>query len=263
MATIVAITNQKGGACKTTTAAAMASVLSQKGKRVLAVDLDAQGNLSEAFGMFVEDGMATVFDCLAGDVDVRDAIRTRTAEDGSKLDLLSSDLNLSAVEMRLSGTPNPDNRLKLILGPVIDDYDWVILDCPPSLNLCVRMALTAADYAIVPVKPARWHVRGLTYLDEVVKMVRKYSNPRLKVLGVLVVLYHPNFSISKSYIDVMTMAAQQMDAVCFESKIREATEAEWAAHSGVPITEYNPSSNPACDYRAFVDEVVARVEEGR
>lgn len=259
----IAMANQKGGACKTTTAASAGAVLARKGKRVLEVDLDPQGNLADAFGAEIEEGDPTLYNCLLDEADPKDAIkRIDYGADGS-IDLLPAQLDLAAIEIQLMQRPNPDNRLKVLLEPLADDYDYCILDCPPSLDLKVRMALTAADYVVVPVKPSKFHMAGLMQLNDIIEMIKRYSNPNLKILGVLVVLYHPNYTISQAYVGVAEKAAEMLGCEVFGTKIREATDAEWAASAGVPITEYNPSSKPAQDYAAFTDEMLAAMGGAR
>ena len=222
----VAVCNQKGGVCKTTTVAAVASSVAARGARVLCVDLDPQGNLTDVLGESTYD-RDTVYEVLMGGADIAQTILHR---DGA--DLLPAEITLASAEKELLGVLNGPARLKKALTKVADQYDLCVIDCSPSLGLLVTMALTAADYVVIPTTSSFLATKGITQLAQTIADVREFTNPGLQVAGI------------------------QLNCKLFSTKIREAVRVEEAHAAGKPIVEFAPTSAPARDYESFVDELL-------
>ena len=246
----VAVCNQKGGVCKTTTVAAVSSSVAARGARVLCVDLDPQGNLTDVLGETTYD-RDTVYEVLMGNADIAETIVHREGAD-----LLPAEITLASAEKELLGVLNGPARLKKALAKVADNYDLCVIDCSPSLGLLVTMALTAADYVVIPTTSSFLATKGITQLAQTIADVREFTNPGLQVAGILLTKYHRQTNNAKvSIVEAETMASA-LNCKLFSTKIREAVKVEEAHASGKPIVEFAPTSAPARDYESFVDELL-------
>lgn len=253
MATVIALTNQKGGVGKTTTSGALAAGLASfYDKKVLAIDLDPQGNLGFSLGLDIEDGY-TIHDVLKGTVSMKDAIQSVNG-----CDIVTSNILLSSAELDFAGA-NRELLLKSALDSALNDYDYIIIDTPPALNILTVNAYAVADHLIIPMAPEILSLLGLTQLKETVDSVRQSVNPHLNVLGILLTKYNRRTLLAKEVSELAENIATQMDTCVFDAKIRPSVSAAEAPAHGESIFEYSPRSNPAADYHEFITEVLHRI----
>ena len=254
MAVSIVLTNQKGGVGKTTTSGAIAAGLFKKGKKVLSVDLDPQGNLGFSLGMNIEDGH-TMYEVLKKEIPVREAIRT-SDEYG---DVLTSNILLSEAELILKGE-NRQLVLKQVLKEVGDDYDYIIIDTPPSLNILTVSGYAAADYLIIPMAAEILSLVGLVQLKETIEAVQNSVNPSLQVLGILLTRYSQRTNLARDVQDMAKTVAFQIGTEIFDAKIRTGVSVAEAPAHGISILDYSPRSNPSKDYREFIDELLHKIK---
>lgn len=247
MANILAIANQKGGVAKTTTALALGVGLAELGRRVLLVDLDPQASLTVSVGLEPHQLKATIYDALAGRVDAVTMIAK-----GETLHLLPSTIDLAAAEVELAGRIGRESILAEILEPLINDYDQIIIDCPPSLGLLTINALTAADFVLVPVSAEFLAVRGLRLLMATIDQVKKKLNPRLQMAGVLVTMLDTRVSHSSEVIEELRQAfGDKLLPWHIKKSIRFAE----APLIGQSILTYAPTLDGANSYRELAKVV--------
>lgn len=252
MAVNIVLTNQKGGVGKTTTAASLAAGLVLEGKRVLSLDLDPQGNLGFSLGLNT-DSQGTIYDLMKKKADIREIICT--TEYG---DIIPADITLSAGVREFFETGR-ELLLKNALAAVEEEYDFIIIDTPPALNILTINAYTASDYLIVPMSSDILSLVGLAQLKETVDSVRLSLNPRLQLLGILLTKFNSRTRLSNEVKEMAESVAAQMGTSLFENKIRNSVSvSEMPAH-GMSIYDYAPRSKPAGDYRGFVKEVMERI----
>lgn len=247
-ATITAITNQKGGVGKTTVAAALLSCLHRRGTRVLGVDLDPQGSLGFSLGLDIEH-CQTIYDVFRGAAEPQDIIaHTETC------DLLPSNILLSAAELEFN-KPGREFLLKTALSKVQENYDYIVIDTPPALNILTVNAYVAADSLIIPMAPEVLSLLGVSQIKETISSVRSYYNSRLKVLGILLNRFNPRLNLSREMLELAQQIAAQLDTKVFESKIRSSVSAAEAPAHGISVVDYAPRSKPALDFAALCDEI--------
>lgn len=255
MAESIVLTNQKGGVGKTTTTSAVAAGLAKKGKKVLSVDLDPQGNLGFSLGIDIEDGY-TIYEVLKKEISIRDAIRT-TEDYG---DVLTSNILLSEAEL-LFGEKDRQLVLKKVLSEVEEEYDYVVIDTPPSLNILTVNGYAAANHLIIPMASEILSLVGLVQLKETIEAVRSSVNPDLHVLGILLTRYNRRTNLARDVQEMAEAVAAQIGTELFSSKIRTGVAAAEAPAHGISIYDYSPRSNPSRDYRDFVDEVLDKINK--
>ena len=247
---IIAVINQKGGVGKSTTALALGSGLSLKGYRTLFIDLDAQANLSYTLDAD-SAGFAgnSVFDVLTGKATAATAIQ-RT-EQGA---VIASSPALAGADTVLTAV-GKEYRLKEALEPLHKDFDYIIIDTPPALGILTINALTACTGAIVPAQADIYSLQGISQLYGTLQTVKKYCNPSLEVIGILLTRYNARAIISREVAEMIEETAVQLQTVLYKTKIREATVIKEAQARRQSIYEYAPKSNAAIDYKALVDEI--------
>lgn len=246
--TITAITNQKGGVGKTTTAAALLSCLSQRGARVLGVDLDPQGSLGFSLGLDIEH-CSTIYDVFRGTAEPAAVIaQTETC------DILPANILLSAAELEFN-KPGREFLLKTALSKIQDQYDFIIIDTPPALNILTVNAYVAADSLIIPMAPEVLSLLGVSQIKETIESVRSYYNSRLKVLGILLNRFNARLNLSREMLELAQQIAAQLNTKVFESKIRSSVSAAEAPAHGISVVDYAPRSKPALDFSALCDEI--------
>ena len=246
---IITVSNQKGGVGKTTTSAALAAGLSMAGKKVLCIDLDPQGNLGFCMGLDAESGY-TVLDALKGEVPVGDAVlKTELC------DLLSSDITLSSSGLEEVRREHRESILRDMLNPILKDYDYVVIDTPPALNLLTVNAYAVSDYLIIPMASDILSLVGLSQLRETVETVKGQLNPDLKVMGILLTRYNGRTCLARDVQEMAGQLAMQMNTQVFASKIRNGVAIAEAPAHGESIFTYNPRSAAVKDYSEFVQEV--------
>ena len=251
-ATITTITNQKGGVGKTTTAAALLSCLSQRGARVLGVDLDPQGSLGFSMGLDIEH-CATIYDVFRGVAEPADVIRSTDV-----CDVLPSNILLSAAEMEFN-KPGREFLLKASLSKVADNYDYILIDTPPALNILTVNAYVASDSLIIPMAPEVLSLLGVSQIKETIESVRSYYNSRLQVLGILLNRYNGRLNLSREMLELAQEIARQLNTRVFDSKIRSSVSVAEAPAHGQSINDYAPRSKPALDFAALCEEIAGDV----
>ena len=248
MTKIIAILNHKGGVGKTTTTINLAAAFQQKKKRVMVIDLDGQANLTESFGYSIEEEK-TVYGALKGEY----ALPLIETESG--ITLVPSCLDLSAAESELINEPGREMILRGLIAkvPNIDKFDYVLVDCPPSLGLLTLNALTASDYLIIPVQAQFLAMRGMAKIMNVIQIVQERLNPNLKVGGIVVTQFDQRKTLNKSVSELIK------DSFCdqvFKTLIRDNVALAEAPIKGQNIYEYNKNSNGAKDYMELAKEVL-------
>ena len=250
---IITVSNQKGGVGKTTTSAALASGLSMVGKKVLCIDLDPQGNLGFCMGLDTEAGY-TVLDALKGNVTVWDAIKKTEL-----CDILSSDITLSSSGLEAVRQEHRESILKDMLNPILNQYDYIIIDTPPALNLLTVNAYAVSDYLIIPMASDILSLVGLTQLKETVETVQAQLNPGLKVMGILLTRYNKRTCLARDVKEMADQLAEQMNTRVFDAQIRTGVAIAEAPAHGESIFTYNPRSSAVKDYEQFIQEVAAMI----
>lgn len=245
---IIAITNQKGGVGKTTTAAALLTSLHRRGARVLGVDLDPQGSLGFSLGLDIEH-CATIYDVFRGAAQPEEVLSHTEV-----CDLLPSNILLSGAELEFN-RPGREFLLKSALSRLEGNYDFIIVDTPPALNLLTVNAYVASDSLIIPMAPEVLSLLGVAQIKETIESVRSYYNARLQVLGILLNRYSARFNLNREVLELAGQIADQLNTRVFETKIRGSVAAAEAPAHGMSVVEYAPSSKPAQDFEALCDEV--------
>lgn len=248
MAQVTAISNQKGGVGKTTTAQALACGIRKRGGRVLLVDLDPQGNLSFAMGANVGDGIPSIYECMKGSAKASDVLQK--TENG---DIIPANLTLSGAEVEFNQIGR-EHILKKILAPLQDEYDHIIIDCPPALNILTGNAYTAADNIIVTMEASAYSLQGLMQLYGRISVIREFYNHDLKFAGVLICRYKGQTTIGKDLRETIGQIAEKMETRLFNTVIRESVAVQEAQFVKKNLQEYAPTSNPAEDYEQFTKE---------
>ncbi len=240
MATVIVVTNQKGGVGKTTTCAALTGIFRSRGKRVLAIDMDPQGNLS--FSLGAEDEGYTIHDVMTGRCDIREAIKTTHI-----CDVITSNILLSGSELELTSEKR-EFILKGILEIVKYSYDYIIIDTPPALSILTINAYTAADDLIIPMTPEILSLQGIAQLRETILAVKKYYNKKLNIRGILLTRYVQKQTLAREVEEMVDIVAKQLHTQVLDVKISVSVAvAEAPAHQEV-ITTYSPNCRAARDY---------------
>ena len=253
-ARIIALANQKGGVGKTTTSISLAAGLAEIGQRVLLVDFDPQGGC--ALGLGIEPGALelSVYNALLDrNLAVEEAIVETKVEN---LDLLPSNIDLSAAELMLVQEVAREQTLMRILAPVRVKYDFILIDCPPSLGLLTINALTAADGVIIPLETEYYALRGMALLMDSIERIRERLNPRLQIDGILPTMYDPRTLHGK---EVLARVEDAFGPQLFKTVIRKTVRFAEAPVAGEPILSYAPTSPGAEAYRKLAQEVMSRV----
>ena len=251
MGKIIAIANQKGGVGKTTTSVNLGAGLAQVGKKVLLVDIDAQGNATTGVGIEKSELDQCIYNVLVEDADVQGAIRKTATEN---LDVLPATIQLAGAEIELVPTISREVRLQRALQPIRDEYEYIIIDCPPSLGLLTINALTAADSVIIPVQCEYYALEGLSQLLNTVRLVQKHLNKDLAIQGVLLTMLDARTNLGIQVIDEVKKYFR--DKV-YRSIIPRNVRLSEAPSHGKPIMQYDAKSRGAEVYLDLAEEVIA------
>jgi chromosome partitioning protein len=252
---IIAIANQKGGVGKTTTNINLSAAIAQAGRKVLTVDMDPQGNSTSGLGLDKNNLQFSIYDLLLGQCYTEDTIFNTCVEN---LFIVPANIDLAGSEIELIGRDHREFILKSILDDTKYLYDYVIIDCPPSMNLLTINALTAADTVLVPIQCEYYALEGLTQLLHSIELVQKRLNPYLKVEGVVFTMFDARTNLSMQVVDeVKTHVNQRVFRTIIPRNIRLSE----APSHGVPITIYDERSKGAESYRHLASEVMGREEQ--
>lgn len=253
MPTIIAVTNQKGGVGKTTTAACLAFGLASKKQRVLCIDLDPQGNLGFCLGLDAENNQ-TIHDVFLGLIPLKEAILPTEF-----CDIIPSDISLSAAELEFN-ISGRESLLKNAIASIQDDYDYIIIDTPPALNILTVNAYVVADHLIIPMSPEILSLMGVSQIKETIDSVRSSFNPQLDILGILLTKYNKRTLLAREVEDMAASIATPLNTVVFETRIRNGVAAAEAPAHGESVQAYAPRSNPGKDYTTFINEICNRLQ---
>ena len=255
MGRIIAIANQKGGVGKTTTSINLSSCIAAKGKKVLVVDIDPQGNTTSGYGIEKNDLDNTIYELMLGDCSIEDCIIKDVIEN---ISILPSNVNLAAAEIELIGVDKKEYILKNEIDWVKDRYDYIIIDCPPSLSLLTVNAMTTADSVLVPIQCEYYALEGLSQLIHTVNLVKERLNPNLEMEGVVFTMYDSRTNLSAQVVEnVKSHLNQKVYRTVIPRNIRLAE----APSYGQPINIYDPKSAGAESYLALAKEVIDRKGE--
>lgn len=250
MARIIALTNQKGGCAKTTTAVNLASGLANKGKRVLLIDMDPQANATSVF-IDLSDPPKTIYDVLFNKVSPKEVIVKTKIEN---LFLLPSGIELSAADLKLSDIIGREKILLHSTKGILDNYDYVIIDTPPSLGLLTVNALTTAKEVMIPISASYFAMKGVNLLQDTINLIRKnLDHPKLKVSGAICTIFDPVTNVSR---DTLKLLKDHFKNLLMKTIIRKNIKLEEAHSAGKSIFEYAPNSAGAEDYLELTKEVI-------
>lgn len=252
-AQVTTVINQKGGVGKSTTASALGSGLALRGFRVLYIDLDAQGNLSHSLKALGRS--RTSLEVLTGTATATEAITKTDAGE-----VIASSPTLAAADTILTGTGR-EYRLKEALEPLLRRYDHIIVDTPPSLGILTINALTACTGAIVPAQADIYSLQGIASLAETVNSIRRYTNPSLKILGILLTRHNERTILTQDLTATLEGMAAQLDTTVYKRRIREAIAVKEAQAVQESLLTYAPTSNVAKDYSGFIDEYLQQIQQ--
>ena len=251
LAKIIAVTNQKGGVGKTTTAINLSALVAEAGKRVLLVDIDPQGNATSGLGQADTDSN-TVYEVLLGEAQAREAI---VATGFGPLSLMPTAIELAGAEIELVSIEDRESLLRRALDPLRDDYDYIFIDCPPALGLLTLNALTAADSVLIPIQCEYYALEGVGQLVNTVKLIRKKLNPDLAVEGILLTMYDARTNLCAQVVqEVRTHFRDE----AFETMIPRNVRLSEAPSYGLPIHLYDARCAGAQAYRELARELIER-----
>lgn len=252
MGKIIAITNQKGGVGKTTTTVNLAAGLGLLGKKVLVVDIDPQANATSGLNINKKSLRFTLYDCLIFKEEARDTIINTNFKN---IDILPGDINLAAAEINLSTIKNREYQLKSTLLKIQDKYDFVLIDCPPSLGLITINALTAADTILVPIQCEYYALEGLSQLMSTLRRIKELYNPYLDIEGVLLTMYDSRLNLT---LQVVEEIKKFFPKKLFKTPVKRTVRISEAPSFGKPIQYYDKSSNGSIAYNDIAKELLLK-----
>ena len=258
MSKIIAIANQKGGVGKTTTCINLAASLAATHRNVLLIDLDPQGNATMGSGIDKNSTEHTTCDLLLGDVSLEDLVIKRDTVEDVHYDVLPGNGDLTAAEVALMGMPNRERQLRNALENVREEYDYILIDCPPSLNMLTLNALVAANSVMIPMQCEYYALEGLSALMETVESIRSTVNPELKIEGLLRTMYDPRNNLAN---DVsVTVYELHFPKKVYRTVIPRNVRLAEAPSHGIPVISYDKSSRGALAYLALAGEILRNEE---
>lgn len=249
---VMAIINQKGGVGKSTTAINLSAALGEMGKQVLLIDLDPQGNSSSGLGIEKNEVDRCIYDVLLNDVPIEDVIIPDICEG---LDVAPATINLAGAEVELVSEMARENRLKDAVGSMRGKYDYIFIDCPPSLGLLTVNALVAADKLLIPIQCEFYALEGVTKLLDSMKRVKTRLNPTLDIFGVLLTMYDGRTTLSRQVVDEVR---RYFGKTVFETLVPRTVKLSEAPSFGQPITQYDPTGKGSQSYNDLAKEVINR-----
>ncbi len=253
MGRVIAIANQKGGVGKTTTAINLSSCLAELGSKVLVIDLDPQGNCTSGLGLDKDDIENSVYELMLGQCSVKESM-TQVPEIPN-IQVISSNVNLAGAEVELLDIDDREYVLKNEIDYVKDDYDYVIIDCPPSLNMLTVNAMTTADSVLVPIQCEYYALEGISQLIYTIELVQERLNDRLEIEGVVFTMYDARTNLSS---DVVDTVKNNLNATIYQTIIPRNVRLAEAPSHGLPINLYDGKSAGAESYRNLAKEIMKR-----
>ena len=255
MGRIIAVANQKGGVGKTTTAINLSSCLAAKGQKVLAIDMDPQGNMSSGLGIDKDNVYYTVYDLLIGEATIEQVLHKEAIEN---LDVIPANIDLSGAEIELLETENKEYILRDEVLKIRSNYDYVIIDCPPSLSMLTINSMTTADTVLVPIQCEYYALEGLSQLIKTIELVKERLNENLEMEGVVFTMYDARTNLS---LQVVENVKDNLDQTIYKTIIPRNIRLAEAPSHGLPINLYDPRSTGAESYMLLADEVIHKGEE--
>lgn len=255
MTKVIAIANQKGGVGKTTTAVNLSACVAEKGKKVLLIDIDPQGNATSGLGVEAHESKS-VYNVLVEELDIRETIEHTMIK---KLDVCPANINLAGAEVELVSMMSRETRLKNAIDTVRDDYDYIFIDCPPSLGLITLNSFTASDSVLVPIQCEYYALEGLGQLINTIKLVQKHLNKNLKVEGVILTMFDARTNLSTQVVDEVE---KYFGNKVFQTIIPRNIRLSEAPSHGLPINLYDSNSKGSETYRKLAKELIKLNEKG-
>ncbi|MCI5709916.1 MAG: AAA family ATPase [Prevotella sp.] len=252
MGKIIAIANQKGGVGKTTTSINLAASLATLEKNVLVVDADPQANASSGLGVDLKEVDCSLYECIIDHADVRDAIYT-TDIDG--LDIIPSHIDLVGAEIEMINLQNRETVIKNMLDSIKDEYDYILIDCSPSLGLITVNSLTAADSVIIPVQCEYFALEGISKLLNTIKIVKSKLNPRLEIEGFLLTMYDSRLKLANQIYDEVKRHFQEL---VFKTVIQRNVKLSESQSHGIPVILYEADSTGSKNHLRLAKEIISR-----
>ena len=251
---VISLVNQKGGVGKTTTAVSLASYIGKKKKKVLVVDLDPQANATSGLGIEKSELETTTYDLLINECPVRDVIFESSAQN---VDIIPTNINLAGAEVELVNAISRENILRGAIEEIKDEYDYIIIDCPPSLGLLTINSLTASDGIIIPIQGEYYALEGLSQLVETINIVKKKLNPDIEIVGVVLTMFDMRTQLSKQ---VREEVEDYFGKKVFKTIIPRNVRLAEAPSHGLAISDYDKASKGAKAYEALAAEVLKRTK---
>ena len=255
MGRTIVIANQKGGVGKTTTSINLSAALAEQGQKVLVIDMDPQGNTTSGLGVEKDEVENTVYELLLGECTIQECMQKEIFEN---LSILPANINLAGAEIELISAENKEYLLKNTLDEVKDQYDFIIIDCPPSLNLLTINSMCAGDTVLVPIQCEYYALEGLSQVLKTVNLVQKKLNPALEVEGVVFTMYDSRTNLS---LEVVENVKEHLNENIYKTIIPRNVRLAEAPSYGMPINLYDSRSSGAESYRLLAAEVISRGEE--
>lgn len=250
MGKIIALANQKGGVGKTTTTINLAASLATLEKSVLVIDADPQANASSGLGVDIKEVDCSIYECIIDHADVRDAIYTT---DINGLDIIPSHINLVGAEIEMLNLPNRENVIKNILATIRDEYDFILIDCSPSLGLITVNALTAADSVVIPVQCEYFALEGISKLLNTIKIIKSRLNPQLEIEGFLLTMYDSRLRLANQIYDEVKRHFQEL---VFKTVIQRNVKLSESPSHGLPVILYDADSTGSKNHLALAKEII-------
>ena len=254
MGKIIALANQKGGVGKTTTAMNLAASLATYEKKVLLIDADPQANASSGLGVDIQQVESSIYECLINQTDIREAIYTT---DIDWLDIISSHIDLVGAEIEMLNLPNREKVMRNLLAPIKNDYDYILIDCSPSLGLITVNALTAADSVIIPVQCEYFALEGISKLLNTIKIIKSKLNPSLTIEGFLLTMYDSRLRLANQIYDEVKRHFQEL---VFKTVIQRNVKLSEAPSHGLPAILYDAESTGAKNHLSLAQEIIQKTE---
>lgn len=255
MAKVISIANQKGGVGKTTTAVNLSACIAQKGKKVLLIDIDPQGSATSGLGVESHDD-TSIYNVLVDDVQIKNTLQPTIVK---KLDVCPSNINLAGAEIELVSMVSRETRLKNAIEDIKEAYDYIFIDCPPSLGLITLNAFTASDSVLVPIQCEYYALEGLGQLINTIKLVQKHLNKELEIEGVVLTMFDARTNLSAQ---VAKEVEKYFGNKVFQTIIPRNIRLSEAPSHGLPITLYDEDSKGAETYKKLAKELITLNEKG-